>query len=72
MNPLKSFYSDTNMREAVKGFFIDVLKERAVEKVFNKQAIAGVYEARKTILEAFDKLDEFYQEQKPPLIDSSR
>lgn len=61
MDLLRQFYLNEHEREAVKEFMIQVLKERAVDKVFNKKAIAGVYEARQTIDDVFNKLEEMYQ-----------
>lgn len=72
MNPLKNFHSDVHTREAVHAFMLEFLREKAVDKVFSKQAIAGVYEAKKIIDEAFNKLEEMFAEKKAPVIESSR
>lgn len=72
MDILQQFYSSEPMREAVRLFFIAQLEKRAIEKVFNKQAVAGVYEAKKTLEEAFEKLSEMYEPKKPASIESSR
>jgi hypothetical protein len=69
---LRQFYNTEAMRETVKAFMIEVLKERAVDKVFNKKAIAGVYEARQTIDDAFDKLEELYGVKDKPVITNSK
>jgi hypothetical protein len=47
MDSLQLFFLNTGEREAFKAFLIGVLEERAVEKVFSKQATAGIYEAAK-------------------------
>ncbi len=57
---LKQFYEQEGMREAVREFMIAELRELAVERVFNKQTIAGIYEGRRVIDQAFNKLDEIY------------
>jgi hypothetical protein len=60
MNPLSLFYQNEVEREAVREFFIKNLEEMAVERVFDKQSVAGIYEARKVITRSFDKLDELF------------
>ncbi len=61
MNPiLKQFYENSSEREAVREFLIESLKEMAVERVFSKGAVAGIYEGRKAIDKAFDKLQQEY------------
>ncbi len=72
MLPLQQFYTNETMREAVKAFLIDQLKEMAIETVFDKKATAGIYEARKVIDKAFDKLIELYKPEEKPVIESSR
>jgi len=72
MDQLQLFYLNTGERESFKAFLIGVLEERAVEKVFSKQATAGIYEARKVIDEAFQTLEEMYAPKVVPIIESSR
>ena len=60
MNQLNLFYQNESEREAVKAFFIQTLEELAVERVFDKQSVAGIYEARKVVSKVFDKLEEKY------------
>ena len=60
MNPLALFYQNEAEREAVREFLIKNLEEMAVERVFDKQSVAGIYEARKVISRSFDKLDELF------------
>ena len=69
---LKQFYDNENGREAVKLFMVEQLREMAVEQVFNKKAIAGIYEARKVIDKTFDKLAELYGKIEEPIISNSR
>lgn len=74
MNPnqLQIFHSNEIMREQVKDFLIEQLRELAIERVFGKQAISGIYEARKVITLAFDRMDELFTKQKKGTIQSSR
>jgi hypothetical protein len=69
---LKQFYENENGREAVKQFMIEQLREMAVERVFDKKAIAGIYETRKLIDKMFDKLAEQYGIVEEPIISNSR
>jgi hypothetical protein len=73
MNPiLRNFYDNSNEREAVKAFLIDVLKDMAVERVFEKQTISGLYEGRKAIEKAFNRLEELYGRIDAPIKSNSR
>lgn len=68
MNPLLSFYNNIHEKEAVKEFFYKTLQEMAVERVFEKKDVAGIYEAKRLIDNSFDKLDTLYgkiEEAKP-------
>jgi hypothetical protein len=71
-NILKQFYENSPQRDAVQAFMIEQLREMAVERVFDKKAISGIYEARKVVDIAFDKLEELYAVKKPSLPESSR
>lgn len=64
-NTLRQFYNNENEREAVKEFLIQTLKEMAVERVFDKKAVAGIYEGKKAIEKAFDDLQIKYGIIKP-------
>ena len=69
MNPvLKQFHDTEAMRETVKAFMIGHLQELAVDRVFTKQAIAGIFECRKVIDNMFNALDEMFMD-KPKKID---
>lgn len=60
MNPLLSFYNNIHEKEAVKKFFQETLEAMAVERVFEKKDIAGIYEAKRVLDDSFDKLDTLY------------
>lgn len=64
MELLKHFYEDEHTREAFKAFQIQVLHEMAVDKVFDKKAIAGMYEAKKVVERSFEKLEETFAPEK--------
>ena len=66
---LKQFYDNEGTREAVREFLIQTLKELAVERVFAKGTVSGIYEGKKAIEVGFDKLEEMFgiiKEQKVP------
>lgn len=48
------------MREAVRAALTQALEQLAVERVFSKQAIGGLYEGKKVVDKTFDNLkDQF-------------
>jgi hypothetical protein len=48
------------LKEAVKQFQLECLRELAIERVFSKKDIIGISEAQEVISSSFDKLDEIY------------
>jgi len=72
MNPLKQLQENTVMREAVKAFMLDTLKELAVERVFAQKSIDGIYEAQEVVENTFNRLQELYGEKKKNIPESSR
>lgn len=72
MDLLKRFYDDPQTREAFKEFQLKLIQEMAVDRVLNKKAVAGVYEANKIIEQSFDKLGEIYGIIKESIKDSPR
>ncbi len=62
INPayLKNFYENESMRETVKSFMVDVLKEIAVQKTFDGEETTGIKDARELVDKTFDKLKELY------------
>ena len=72
MNPLQLFYNDKIMRDTVKEFLLINLKDLAVETVFNKKDIVGIFEAKKVIDNSFEKLEELFMKKGKPIINSSR
>ncbi len=54
------------MREAVKEFLIDHLKEIAIEKSFKGETTGGIQEAKKAIDDAFTRLVSLYKRDVTP------
>lgn len=69
---LKIFHTDEHTREAVKEFMIGQLQLMAVETVFAKGSVEGIYEARKLVDKMFNRLAELYAPLKKPSTESSR
>lgn len=59
-NILHKFYIDQEMREAVKEFLIDHLKEITIKKAFNGEPTEGISEAQNAIQNAFKHLDDTF------------
>jgi hypothetical protein len=72
MNPLNSFYQNVVMRDSVKAFMIEELKEMAVEKTFAGQETKGIKEARDCLDKTFNKLGQMYGKIEEPIISNSR
>lgn len=72
MNPLHQFYTDIHTREAVKAFMLSQLQEMAVDAVFAKEDISGIYEAKELVEKSFSRLRELYEPKQKPVIDSPR
>lgn len=72
MEILAGFYRNEAEREAVKAFLIECLKEMAVGRVFDKQTVAGIYDARKIIDLAFQRLEELYGVKEKEIVMDSR
>lgn len=57
---LHKFYIDQEMREAVKEFIINHLKDITVKKAFAGESTEGILEAKNTIQNAFKQLEDTY------------
>jgi len=60
MNSLKDFYLNEAMRNDVKAYLIDFLKEKALEKLFDdtyEKSLFGFSEAKVVIDGAFENLE---------------
>ncbi len=72
MNNLKVFHDNEVLREAVKEFMFECLKEIAVERVMKRENTVAIADAKEVIEKAFIKLEELYGEKPKPSISSSR
>lgn len=72
MASLQEFYKDTATRDNVKAYLQDFLEKRALEKVFGREEVAGVAEAKETIDAAFDNLAEIFEPKAEPTSTSPR
>ena len=72
MNPLKVFYDDSNMREAVKAFLLEGLNDLAVERVFSKQDVVGIAESKEVIEKQFSNLEDLFAVKKPFINETPR
>lgn len=57
MKSLQEFYQDKHTRENVHSYLIDFLKEEAIRKVFDKEDVSAVAEAKEMIDRAFENMD---------------
>lgn len=60
MNILHQFYLQQEMREAVKEFIINHLKELTINKAFAGESTDGISEAKNALQNAFKQLDDTY------------
>ena len=54
---LKDFYLDKSIRSEVQDYLINFLKEEALRKLFDKEDVSAVAEAKEMIDKAFENLD---------------
>lgn len=63
---LKDFYLNEGMRNEVKTYLIDFLKEQAIEKTFNKEPTEHIAEAKEVIDKAFNNLEILFASKEEP------
>ena len=56
MTSLQEFYMNSDMCENVKAYLIDFLEKEAIKKVFAKEDVSAVAEAKDIIDKAFENL----------------
>jgi len=61
MEILKRFYEDVHTREAFKEFQTNLLKELAIDVIFNKKDVSGFHEANNLVVKSFERLEELYK-----------
>ncbi len=67
---LLEFYQDTDTKNNVHSYLVDFLKEEAVRKVFDRENVESVAEAKEMIDKAFENMDVIFkpkQEYKPQI-----
>lgn len=64
MKSLQEFYNDKETKENVKNYLISFLEEEALRKVFAKEDVSGIADARDCIGKAFYNLEVLF-DQKP-------
>lgn len=57
---LQQFYIQEEMRNAVKEYILNHLKEITIKKAFNGESTEGICEAKNTLQNAFKQLDDTY------------
>lgn len=57
---LHKFYIDQEMREAVKEYIINHLKDITIKKAFAGETTEGILEAKNAIQNAFKQLEDTY------------
>jgi hypothetical protein len=73
INPvLKAFYGDEKMREEVRAFMVDILRELAADRAMGGESTVGIKEANECVDKTFDKLEEIYGIVKKPITTNSR
>jgi len=61
MKELRDFYNDVTTRENVKAYLTDFLKEEAIRKVFAKEDVSAVSEAKELIDRAWENMEYIFQ-----------
>lgn len=60
MKSLLEFYNDKDTKENVKNYLIEYLRGEAVRKVFDKEDVSAVAEAKDIIDKAFENMDNMF------------
>lgn len=61
MKSLQEFYNDKDTKDNVQAYLVDFLEKEAVRKVFAKEDVSAVAEAKEMIDKAFDNMDLMFQ-----------
>lgn len=62
MKSLQQFFLETDTRDNVKNYLVEFLEQEAVRKVFAKEDISGLADARDCIEKAFYNLEVLFGE----------
>jgi len=57
MKSLLSFYNDKDTKENVYNYLIDYLEKEAVKRVFDREDVSAIADAKEVIDKAFDNLE---------------
>lgn len=60
MDLLRAFTGDVNTKEALKDFIFDVINREALLKMYAKEDVTHIADAKELIDKAFEELDEVY------------
>lgn len=60
MDFLRTFNGDVHTKEALKEFIFDCINEEALDKMFKREDVTHIADARELIEKAFDKLNTIY------------
>ena len=57
MKSLQQFYNDKDTKENVYNYLIDYLEKEAVKRVFEREDVSAIADAKEVIDKAFDNLE---------------
>lgn len=74
MKSILEFYQDTTTKDNVHSYLIDFLKEEGIRKLFAKEDVSAVAEAKDMIDKAFENMDVIFKkkEEAKPIINEAR
>ena len=74
MKSILEFYQDTTTKDNVHSYLIDFLKEEGIRKLFAKEDVSAVAEAKEMIDKAFENMDVIFKkkEEGKPIINEAR
>jgi hypothetical protein len=64
MDRLQQLHNDKATTDLFKEFFVGVLEEETIKRVFAKKDITGIAEARELLDKVFNRLDDIYKVEK--------
>lgn len=60
MDKLKSFYEDKVTKETLLEFLVDYMNQYALDKMYKREDVSGIANAKEIIDSAFEQLDILY------------
>lgn len=64
MKSLLEFWQDKDTKNNVKNYLIEYLEKEAVKKVFSREDVSAISEAKEVIDKAFDNMDLMFEPKK--------